>query len=98
MRASVASDLVLRNPMTGIAGCCARAASGHAAAPPNSAKSLRRFIVTSLDNLIGQLLEMQRHVKADRLGCLEIDDEFELDLLSSQSALTKAQPLSPESR
>ena len=25
-------DLVLRNPITGIAGCCARAATGHA--PP----------------------------------------------------------------
>ena len=31
-------DAGLRNPITGIAGCCARAASGHAAtaAPPNS--------------------------------------------------------------
>jgi hypothetical protein len=30
--------------MTGIAGCCARAASGHAAAPPSSVTNTRRFI------------------------------------------------------
>jgi hypothetical protein len=35
----------LRNPITGIAGCCARAASGHtAAAPPMSEMNVRRFI------------------------------------------------------
>jgi hypothetical protein len=34
-----------RNPTTGIAGCCARAASGHAAAvPPSSVMKSRRFI------------------------------------------------------
>jgi len=35
---------MLRNPTTGTAGCCARAASGHAAAaPPSSvAKNFRR--------------------------------------------------------
>jgi len=33
-----------RNPTTGIAGCCARAASGHAAAaPPSSDRNERRF-------------------------------------------------------
>ena len=32
-----------RNPITGIAVCCARAASGHAAAPPSSVMKLRRF-------------------------------------------------------
>jgi hypothetical protein len=31
-----------RNPITGIAGCCARTASGHAAAPPSVAKNFRR--------------------------------------------------------
>src|SRR5436309_10059969 len=36
---------LLRNPITGIAGCCARAASGHvAAAPPRSVMNSRRFI------------------------------------------------------
>src|SRR6516165_6614315 len=35
----------LRNPMTGIAACCARATSGHAAAaPPRSVMKARRFI------------------------------------------------------
>ena len=37
------SDTLLRNPITGIAGCCARAASGHAAAPPSSPMNVRRF-------------------------------------------------------
>jgi len=30
-------------PMTGIAGCCARAATGHAAALPISVMTSRRF-------------------------------------------------------
>jgi hypothetical protein len=30
------------NPITGITGCCACAASGHAAAPPSVAKNFRR--------------------------------------------------------
>ena len=38
----VLGALVLRNPITGIADCCARAASGHAAAaPPSVAKNFR---------------------------------------------------------
>src|SRR6476646_10094929 len=38
-------DLALRNPITGIAGCCARAASGHAATvPPRSVMNWRRRI------------------------------------------------------
>jgi hypothetical protein len=37
-------DLVLRNPITGIAACCARAANGHAAAaPPRTVMNSRRF-------------------------------------------------------
>src|SRR4051794_41066351 len=35
---------LLRNPITGIAGCCDRTASGHAAAaPPMSVMKARRF-------------------------------------------------------
>src|SRR5688572_3893234 len=34
---------------------------------------------SSFDNLVGALLEMQRHVQAERLGSLEIDDQLELD-------------------
>jgi hypothetical protein len=34
-----------KNPTTGIAGCCARAASGHAtAAPPSSVMNSRRLM------------------------------------------------------
>jgi hypothetical protein len=35
-------DLLSRKPITGIAGCCARAASGHAAAPPTRVMNARR--------------------------------------------------------
>jgi hypothetical protein len=39
----MAGERALSNPITGIAGCCARAASGHAtAAPPSSAMNARR--------------------------------------------------------
>jgi hypothetical protein len=34
---------VLQNPITGSAPCCARAASGHAAALPSSVMNARRF-------------------------------------------------------
>jgi hypothetical protein len=38
-------DLLLRNPITGIAGCCARAGSGQAAAaPPSSVMNWRRLM------------------------------------------------------
>jgi len=38
-------DELLRNPITGIADCCARAASGHvAAAPPINVMNSRRFM------------------------------------------------------
>ncbi len=41
----LSGELLLRNPITGIAACCPRAASGHAAAaPPTSEMKLRRFM------------------------------------------------------
>src|SRR6266481_7293898 len=40
----LSGELLLRNPITGIAACCARAASGHAAAPPRSAMNSRRLM------------------------------------------------------
>ena len=44
-RTDSSSDRPLKNPITGIAGCCARAASGQAAAaPPSSVMNSRRFI------------------------------------------------------
>jgi hypothetical protein len=39
-------DPLLRKPITGMVGCCARAASGHAAAPPTAASNSRRPMVT----------------------------------------------------
>src|SRR5262249_54100499 len=42
--AKLFGDRVLRNPITGITGCCARAATGHAAAAPlTSDMNSRRF-------------------------------------------------------
>jgi hypothetical protein len=35
----------LRNPITGTTVCCARAAIGHAAAPPISVMNSRRLII-----------------------------------------------------
>jgi len=44
-RCSVPSgDVLRRNPIAGIAGCCARAAIGHAATPPISVMNSRRLI------------------------------------------------------
>src|SRR5262249_4255628 len=56
------AEATLRNPITGIAGCCARAASGHATAPPS------RVI----------LQEWLRDGEAECFRGLEIDNEFEL--------------------
>src|SRR5262249_36710356 len=39
--AMLLGERVLRNPTTGIAGCCACVASGHAAAPPSRAMNVR---------------------------------------------------------
>src|SRR5262245_5956369 len=45
--AMLLGDRVLRNPTTGIAGCCARAANGHAtAAPASRAMNSRRLIAS----------------------------------------------------
>jgi hypothetical protein len=44
MGVDTASDVLRRNPITGIAACCARAASGHTAAPPSSVMNVRRFM------------------------------------------------------
>src|SRR5436309_179403 len=48
-RAEPSSDRLLTNPTTGIAGCCARVASGQAtAAPPSSVMNSRR-LMTDMD-------------------------------------------------
>jgi hypothetical protein len=43
LRAAPSVEPPLRNAITGIAGCCARAASGQAAAPPSSVMNFRRL-------------------------------------------------------
>jgi hypothetical protein len=49
---SASGDAALSNPITGIAGCCARAASGHATAvPPSSNMNSRRFMSSMGDFL-----------------------------------------------
>jgi hypothetical protein len=39
----VSGDALFKNPITGIAGCCAREASGHVAAPPSNEMKVRRL-------------------------------------------------------
>src|SRR5262249_83772 len=45
MGAYACDDCPFRNPITGIAGCCACAADGHTAAPATSVMNSRRLIV-----------------------------------------------------
>jgi hypothetical protein len=45
VRCAIAADEpAYRYPTVGIAGCCARAALGHAAAPPSVARNFRRLM------------------------------------------------------
>ena len=48
-----AGDALLRKPITGIAGCCARAASGHAAAAPPSRLTNSRRLMPGMGSLPG---------------------------------------------
>ena len=46
----ICAVFALRNPISGIVECCARAASGHATAvPPNTVMNLRRFMSLSFE-------------------------------------------------
>ena len=71
-----AAVVLLRNPITGIAGCCARAASGHAAAaPPSSVMNSRRsHSITSS----ARASSVGGTVEAERLGGLEVDHQLVL--------------------
>src|SRR6516165_9187725 len=46
MCAVASREMAWRNPITGIAACCARAGTGHIAAPPRSVMNSRRLIRT----------------------------------------------------
>jgi hypothetical protein len=59
--------LTLFTTITGIAGCCARAASGHAAAPPSSDINVRRFIASPSMQDHAQSAFNSRH--QNRKGC-----------------------------
>ncbi len=66
---------MLIKPITGTAGCCARAACGHAAAaPPSSVMNSRRLI----DRLVGAGEQHWRYVEAERTRRRNVDDEVDL--------------------
>ena len=67
----------VRKPITGIAGCCARAASGHARRAAKQLMNSRRFIRSPRRRVRAG----RRHIKAERLGSLEVDHELELGRL-----------------
>jgi hypothetical protein len=52
-RAYASADALFRNPITGMAGSCARAARGHAAAPPSIVMNSRR-LMSGIGNLPGR--------------------------------------------
>src|SRR5215469_10023901 len=58
-------------------GCCARATSGHAAAPPSSVMKSRRFNFAIIRSLVGARLQRLRNGQVENLGCLHVDDKLE---------------------
>src|SRR5262249_17985076 len=57
--------------------CCARVASGHAAAPLMSVMNSRRFMAArSFDHLVGDREHAPRQGEVECFGGLQIDDEF----------------------
>src|SRR5262245_42327598 len=62
--------------------CCARTASGHAAAPPRAAMNSRRLMAAcSFDHLVGAGQQRGRDFKAERLGGPEVDHKLDLGAL-----------------
>ena len=59
-------DLALRYPITGIAGCCARAASGHAAAPPMSVTNSRLRSPRRRGRLVGGTVSPSQGSRAEK--------------------------------
>ena len=48
---------------------------------------LSRSAKSLLDHLVGKREQRRRHVEAERLGCLEVDHQFELGLDLAESEL-----------
>ncbi|HZD50515.1 MAG TPA: hypothetical protein VE178_17360, partial [Silvibacterium sp.] len=62
--ATLSSGVLARmNPITGIAVCCARAASGHAVASPTSEMNSRRL----LDHLVSEREQRERDVPLSKV-------------------------------
>src|SRR5262245_8181049 len=64
--------IALRHPITGIAGCCARAASGHAAAPAplsSVAKNFRRSMWLAMATLrLGSFMQWRDYTTRSSRG------------------------------
>jgi len=83
-------DLLLRNPITGIAVCCARA-TGHAAAPPSSVIKSRRFM-SNTENL--RLLPLIPNIDRElplASDLLPYHDIFAVDFLRCRTLGLEAQ-------
>src|SRR5262249_58341266 len=52
-------DAPLRKPIMGVADCCARAATGHVAAPPTSVMNSRRSLEVDNQFELGRLFDWQ---------------------------------------
>src|SRR6516165_2332136 len=83
------ADAALRNPITGIAGCWARAVSGHvAAAPPSATSNFRRPMVTVIRPSRARCVRKRYHVKSVQsclqggqdAGCLDLSLRLQLHL------------------
>src|SRR3954471_15797682 len=63
----MSGEVLPRNPTTGIADCCARTVSGHAAAPPSSVMNSRRLMpIMGFD--LSRALPGGRHDSSNRAG------------------------------
>jgi hypothetical protein len=47
--------------------------------PGSATRRLMRCSKKLLDHLVGELLEMGRHIEAERLGGLDVDSHLEID-------------------
>ena len=69
---------LLRYPITGIAACCARAATGHAAAaPPSSEMNARRPVGNSFDQLASTDENARRNLESQGASCLHVKYQVE---------------------